>query len=174
MRKRLEVATALFPGIKILILDEPTTGLDPAARRNFFRLITEIKDTKTTILLITHIGSAAELASRVGLIDDGKIIAEDEPEALKGMHNLTDVITVETAVQSDEIVGILRKLSIDGKTLEDETGYRIFAKDGGKTLAEVSRRLDHAGHKVLRLEMTKPNLEDVFFELTEKTIREEV
>ena len=83
MRKRLEVATALFPGIKILILDEPTTGLDPSARRKFLGLIQELRKEKTTVLLITHIGADAELASRVGLIDEGKIIAEDEPERLK-------------------------------------------------------------------------------------------
>ncbi len=172
MRKRLEVATALFPGVRVLILDEPTTGLDPAARRNFFSLITAIKDKKTTILLITHLGSDAELASRVGLIDSGKIIAEDEPEALKRAHGLEDVITVETQVKSDKIIGILRKLSIDQRLLETEEGYRIYSRDGGKVLAEVARHLDRAGFKVTRLEMTRPSLEDVFFKLTEKTMLE--
>jgi ABC-type multidrug transport system ATPase subunit len=55
MRKRLEVATVLFPGTRILILDEPTTGLDPSARRKFLGSINELKGEKTTILLITHI-----------------------------------------------------------------------------------------------------------------------
>lgn len=94
MRKRLEVATALFPGVRILILDEPTTGLDPSARRKFLGLVEEIKDKQTTIFLITHIGADAELASKVGLIDNGKIIAEGEPEALKRIHGLQDVIAV--------------------------------------------------------------------------------
>ena len=170
MRKRLEVATALFPGVKVLILDEPTTGLDPGARRNFFSLVSDIKDSETTILLITHLGSDAELASRVGLIDNGKIIAEGEPEMLKRVHSLEDVITVETQVKSAEIVRMLGELSIDRRLLETEEGYRIYSRDGGKVLAEVSRRLDHAGYKVMRLEMTRPSLEDVFFKLTQKTI----
>jgi ABC-2 type transport system ATP-binding protein len=172
MRKRLEVATALFPGVKVLILDEPTTGLDPGARRNFFSLVSDIKDKKTTILLITHLGSDAELASRVGLIDNGKIIAEGEPEILKRVHGLEDVITVETQVKSAEIARMLGELSIDQRLLETEEGYRIYSRDGGKVLAEVSRRLDHAGYKVMRLEMTRPSLEDVFFKLTQKTISE--
>ena len=83
MRKKLELATILFPHIKIFILDEPTTGLDPAARRNFFGLIDELKDKSTTVLLISHIGSDAELATRVGLMDKGKIIAEGSPDELK-------------------------------------------------------------------------------------------
>jgi len=172
MRKRLEAATALFPGVKILILDEPTTGLDPAARRNFFSLITEIKDKKTTILLITHLGSDAELASRVGLIDNGRIIAQDEPETLIRNHGLEDVITVETAVKSDHIVDTLKELSIDRRLLETEEGYRIYSRDGGKVLAQVARSLEHAGYKVMRLEMTRPSLEDVFFRLTEKAMSE--
>ncbi|HEY56152.1 MAG TPA: ABC transporter ATP-binding protein [Dehalococcoidia bacterium] len=172
MRKRLEAATALFPGVKILILDEPTTGLDPAARRNFFSLITAAKDKKTTILLITHLGSDAELASRVGLIDNGIIIAEDEPETLIRNHGLEDVITVETAVKSDHIIDTLKELSIDRRLLETEEGYRIYSRDGGRVLAEVARSLEHAGYKVMRLEMTRPSLEDVFFRLTEKTMSE--
>ena len=172
MRKRLEVATAFFPGVKVLILDEPTTGLDPAARRNFFSLIKEIKAARTTVLLITHLGSDAELASRVGLIDNGRIIAEDEPEALKRAHGLEDVITAETAIKTDKIAQMLKELSIDQRLLETDEGYRIYSRDGGRILAEVARRLEHAGYKVMRLEMTRPSLEDVFFKLTEKSMQE--
>ena len=172
MRKRLEVATALFPGIRILILDEPTTGLDPAARRNFFGLIEEIKDEKTTIFLITHLGADAELASRVGLIDNGKIIAENEPEALKRAHGLKDVITVETTVNSEKVANVLKDFSDDKKLLETEAGYRIYSRNGDKVLPEIVRSLDRAGHKVTRIEIAKPSLEDVFFKLTQKTVRE--
>ena len=172
MRKRLEVATALFPGVRILILDEPTTGLDPSARRKFLGLVEEVKDKQTTIFLITHLGSDAELASRVGLIDNGEIIAEGEPEALKRMHGLGDVITVETAVKSDKVADVLRNFSDEKRLLETETGYRIYCKHGDKVLPEAVRNLDQVGCKVTRIEVAKPSLEDVFFKLTEKTVAE--
>ena len=172
MRKRLEVATAIFPGIKVLILDEPTTGLDPAARRTFFSMIQEIMDKKTSIILITHIGSDAELASRVGLIDNGKMIAEGTPDELKRKHAVEDVITVETVVKSDSVFSVLKGFSIDGRVAESEAGYKIYSRNGDRILADVVRSLDQAGHKVMRIEMARPTLEDVFFRLTERNLQE--
>jgi ABC-2 type transport system ATP-binding protein len=174
MRKRLEVATAIFPGIKVLILDEPTTGLDPAARRAFFSMVQEIMDKKTSIILITHIGSDAELASRVGLIDNGKMIAEGAPDELKRKHADEDVITVETAVKADSVFSVLKGYSINGKVSESETGYKIYSQNGDRVLADVVRSLDQAGHKVMRIEMARPTLEDVFFRLTERHLQEAI
>jgi ABC-2 type transport system ATP-binding protein len=172
MRKRLEVATAIFPGIRVLVLDEPTTGLDPAARRSFFSMVQEIMDKKTSIILITHVGSDAELASRVGLIDNGKMIAEGTPDELKRQQAVEDVITVETAVKTDSVLSVLKGFSIDGKVAESETGYKIYSRNGDRLLADVVRNLDQAGHKVMRIEMARPTLEDVFFRLTEKNLQE--
>lgn len=172
MRKRLEIATAIFPGIKVLILDEPTTGLDPAARRSFFSMIQEIMDKKTSIILITHIGSDAELASRVGLIDNGRMIAEGTPDELKRKHAVEDVITVETAAKSERVLSVLKGFSIDGRVAESEAGYKIYSRNGDRVLADVVRGLDQAGHKVMRIEMARPTLEDVFFRLTERNLQE--
>ena len=172
MRKKLEVTTAIFPSIRVLILDEPTTGLDPTARRAFFSLVQEIMDKKTSIILITHIGSDAELASRVGLIDNGRIIAEGTPDELKKEHAVEDVITVETAVKTDSVLSVLKGFSIDGRVVAAETGYKIYSRDGDRILAEVVRSLDKAGHKVSRIEMARPTLEDVFFRLTERSMQE--
>ena len=172
MRKKLEVTTAIFPGIRVLILDEPTTGLDPTARRDFFSMVQKAMDKKTSIILITHIGSDAELASRVGLIDNGRIIAEGTPDELKKEHAVEDVITVETAVKTDNVLSVLKDFSIDGRVAAAESGYKIYSRDGDRILAEVVRSLDKAGHKVLRIEMSRPTLEDVFFRLTERSIQE--
>jgi len=173
MRKRLEVATATFPGIKVLVLDEPTTGLDPAARRTFFGMVQENQNKNTSIILITHIGSDAELASRVGLIDNGRIIAEGTPDDLKREHSVEDVITIDTAVKSNGVISILKGFSTDNKVAESETGYKIYSQNGDRLLADVVRSLDQAGHRVMRIEMARPTLEDVFFRLTEKNIKEE-
>jgi len=172
MRKRLEVATALFPDIRILILDEPTTGLDPSARRKFLGLIQELRREKTTVLLITHIGADAELASRVGLIDDGQIIADDEPEKLKKASGLKDVMNIETTIKSEEVANILSQFSEKKKVLETDVGYRVYCQDVDKATPEMVRALDACGCKATKMDTEKPSLEDVFFKLTEKTVRE--
>jgi len=172
MRKRLEVATALFPNIRILILDEPTTGLDPSARRDFFSLVGRISSREASILLVTHIGTDAELASRVGLIDRGKIIAEGTPEALKGAYATGDVVTIETPIRSEAVVGLLRGYSNEGRVLETPTGYRIYSRDGNEAVPGISRSLDQAGCPASRIEVTRPTLEDVFFRLTSRSVQE--
>jgi ABC-2 type transport system ATP-binding protein len=172
MRKRLEVATILFPGVKLLILDEPTTGLDPSARRKFLGMIQELRDEKTTILLITHIGADAELASRVGLIDNGVIIAEDEPEKLKKNSGLENVINIETAIKNDKVTNELRNYSENRKVLETDVGYRVYSRDPEQATPNIVRALDAIGCEATKIETEKPSLEDVFFKLTEKTVRE--
>jgi len=172
MRKRLEVATILFPGLKLLILDEPTTGLDPSARRKFLGLIQELRNEDTAILLITHIGADADLASRVGLIDKGVIIAEDEPEQLKGNSGLQNVVNIETSIKSDKVATLLSKFSEKMKVMETEMGYRVFTEDVEKATPKIVRALDEIGCKATRIETERPSLEDVFFKLTDRPVSE--
>ena len=170
MRKRLEVATGFFPGTKILILDEPTTGLDPSARREFFGLINEINEEGRTILLITHIGEDAELASRVGFIDEGRIIIEDNPEGLKKRSGLKNVVNAETMIKSEKVANTLREFSENKKILETEKGYRVYCEDPEKAIPDIVRSLDKIGCKTTRIDAEKPSLEDVFFKFTEKSV----
>jgi ABC-2 type transport system ATP-binding protein len=172
MKKRLELATALFPGVRVLILDEPTTGLDPAARRDFFALLGNIKHDQTSIFLITHLGSDAEAASRVGLIHKGKIIAEGTPATLRIQYAPEETVTIETPTLSSNCETILKAFSDGQKVAQLQNGYRIYARDGGQILPQVVRALNQAGITVNRTEVAKPTLEDVFFKLTEQPMRE--
>jgi len=172
MRKRLEVATILFPSLKLLILDEPTTGLDPSARRKFLGLVQGLRNEETTILLVTHIGADADLASRVGLMDKGAIIVEDQPERLKKSSGFENVVNIETSIKNEKVANLLSKFSEKMKVLETETGYRVFTEDAEEATPKIVRSLDQIGCKVIRIETAKPSLEDVFFKLTERKVRE--
>jgi ABC-2 type transport system ATP-binding protein len=172
MKKKLELATILYPGIKVLILDEPTTGLDPSSRRKFFGLIDEVKDKSTTILLITHLGSDAELASRVGLIDNGVIIAEGSPKELKNNNKFKSIINIVTSIKNDRVRDILNSFNQGDELLETEEGYKIYSDDSAEMLPKIVRTIEGKGYKVVQIGSTEPSLEDVFFKLTGKQIRE--
>ena len=171
MRKRLEVATALLPGVKVLILDEPTTGLDPSARKNFLGLIKKANDERATVFFVTHIGEDAEVASRVGFMDKGKIAIDDEPMILRKRSGLRNVVNVETSIKSDEVFNVLRQFSDDDKILETEKGFKVYCQKGEEIAPSIVESLDKIGCKVTGIETMPPSLEDVFFKLTEMSLR---
>jgi ABC-2 type transport system ATP-binding protein len=170
MRKRLELGTALFPGTEVLILDEPTTGLDPAARRNFLGLLKGLTEGGMTVLLTTHIGADAESASMVGLIDGGRIVAEGTPEYLKENSGLEAVINIETAIENEGIANAKTAANEGIKPLATDVGYRITSEHPEETIPAVIQKLDSIGCRVNRIEASTPSLEDVFFKLTEKAL----
>ncbi|WP_456394244.1 ABC transporter ATP-binding protein [Thermococcus sp.] len=172
MKRILEIATLLLPNIKLLILDEPTAGLDPSVRKKFFSILQEIQEeNEATIMMITHVGADAEVASRVGLMDDGRIIAEGSPEELKELSSLSEVLDIETSIKNERILRILNRFSTKGDTLETERGYRVYCSDSESIVPEIVRVLNDAGCKITRIEAKKPTLEDVFFKLTGKPLR---
>lgn len=168
MKKRLELATALFPGVRVLLLDEPTTGLDPSARRDFFALLAAVRHDHASIFLITHLGTDAEAASRVGLIHRGRIIAEGTPATLRERHTPGEVVTIETDGREGGAGSVLRAFTEGGRVARLPNGYRLFVRDGGRVLPEIVRAFGEAGIAVTRTEVSRPTLEDVFFELTEQ------
>jgi ABC-2 type transport system ATP-binding protein len=171
MRKRLEVATALLPGIEVLFLDEPTTGLDPSARKRFLGTLKEVNEEGATIFMVTHIGEDAEVASRVGFMDSGKIVLEGEPDRLKESSGLQNVIEVETPFKGKEVASVMRAFSVDGRLQETDESYRFYSGEAEKVMPRLVRALDSVGCGVERIETKTPSLEDVFFKATRKPLR---
>lgn len=171
MRKKLEVATALLPGIEVLLLDEPTTGLDPSARKNFLGMLKGLNEDGVTVFLVTHIGEDAEVASRVGFLNDGRIVMEDEPDRLKKRSGLRNVVEIETPFKSEIVASMLRTFSDDAKILETEKGYKIYCERHEEVTPRIVRYLDNIGCQAIRVETKAPSLEDVFFRVAKKSLR---
>lgn len=142
-RRRLDVALGVIGDPELLLLDEPTTGFDPAARRQFWDLIRLLSDAGTTIVLTTHYLEEAEaLADRLAVIARGKVVAEGEPAALRA--RLGTGATVEWTDRD----GSPRSTSTETPT---------------RTVAELAARFDG---EVPDLRVTRPTLEDVYLRLT--------
>jgi len=161
-KQRLLLAIALINDPNILFLDEPTTGLDPQARRNFWELINSIKSRNKTIILTTHyMEEAAELCDEIAIIDQGKIIAIGTPtELLKA--NFTDVLL---QIPEEDFVSDLKN---DNLVLSHKPGLVIIHTEN---VHETLRLLGKHNVNLSRLEIRSRNLEDLFLKLTGKGLR---
>jgi ABC-2 type transport system ATP-binding protein len=161
MQRRLDLASALVHEPRVLFLDEPTTGLDPVSRKTIWEEVKELNDEGTTVFLTTqYLEEADQLANRVGIIDDGRIVAEGTPQALKaevGRPHLELSLADEASERAQEVIGRL------GRPLPSKDGKVLVELPGGATeVAPVVRALDEAGIAVESLELVQPSLDDVF------------
>lgn len=167
MRRRLDLAMALVHEPEVLFLDEPTTGLDPASRRDIWEEVRRLNREKgMTIFLTTqYLEEADELADRLAIIDGGKIAAEGTPSSLKASLggesiNLTflDTATVETA--KTHLSDLANKMQVDRNTL------RLYMPGAAAAVPTVVAQLQGAGIELVSLTLTQPTLDDVFLAVT--------
>ena len=168
MKRRLTIARALISDPRILLLDEPTTGLDPQARHILWDRLFRLKEQGTTLLLTTHyMDEAEQLCDRLVVIDKGKIMAEGAPAALIREHSTREVLEVRFG--SEQNVGAAAKLEGVGDRLEVlPDRVLVYADDGEAALVEVTRR----GLQPLTSLVRRSSLEDVFLRLTGRSLVE--
>ncbi len=170
-KQRLAVALALVGDPDLVFLDEPTTGLDPQARRSLWDVIRGLKQAGKTVLLTTHYMEEAEqLCDRVAVIDHGRIIELDSPHALIGKY--FKEIAIEFAAPKDGARDRLESLPSVGQVLFQDGHVTVYSKDVPRTMAGL---LDLASEYTLALEgitVRQATLEDVFLKLTGRRIRE--
>jgi len=169
MKRRLEVARGLLHEPQTLFLDEPTVGLDPQTRRSVWEYVLRLRETTgLTIFMTTHYMEEAEYCDRIGIIDDGRIVALDTPTALKRMVG-QDRVHITTANNERALAEISHRHPVS-----QEGDLLIVEGENGQTLAaSLIRHLTLADIEVHSVTVTAPSLEDVFVRLTGREIREE-
>jgi len=179
MRQRVAIAKALLARPPILLLDEPTLGLDPQAARNLRELIAQLKEEGHTILLTTHYMEEADLLSdRIGIIDTGKIIALDTPEGLKHRIDQKEIIRLEVTGWQEYVADKLRALSevenlVAHRGIEaDLWEVNMQASNSRTLLPKLVENISQNGTRLVNMNIVKPSLEDVFIHLTGKALRD--
>ncbi|MFC7057014.1 ABC transporter ATP-binding protein [Halovenus salina] len=161
-QRRTCVATALVNDPDLLVVDEPTTGIDPAGRRQLWQLLSGLAADGTTIFITTHyMEEAEELADRVGLLADGELVALDTPSALIETYGGDSLLYVDGEFEAD----ISAHLDYDCSLADGQLTFRnVPPTDIGGIVTQVE-----AAGTVDSLTWTDPDLEDVYLELTEKS-----
>jgi ABC-2 type transport system ATP-binding protein len=167
MRRRLDVAAALVQRPPVVFLDEPTTGLDVHSRNALWEMIRELVADGTTVLLTTqYLEEADRLAQRIAVVDDGRVIANDTPVALKAQLGSTVIELgmgdADRAVQAGALFDerLAAQLEREGATL------RLATDDGSRLLIDVLRLLDDHELAPATLAVREPSMDDVFLALT--------
>jgi ABC-2 type transport system ATP-binding protein len=166
MKRRVDLAAALIHNPEVLFLDEPTTGLDPASRAKVWDEVKRLnQELGMTIFLTTqYLEEADALADRVGIIDQGRIIAEGTPTELKRSVG-ADVVTIRV---DDATVGASTVAAVPGVDSVEVRGDEILAAsaDGPATVSPIAVALARDGVRVRSLTLREPTLDDVFLTLT--------
>jgi ABC-2 type transport system ATP-binding protein len=167
MRRRLDLALGLVHEPEILFLDEPTTGLDPASRRDVWEEVRRLnRRLGMTIFLTTqYLEEADELADVVAIIDDGKIVTEGAPAKLKAAVGNESINLAFASTQlADKAI---RELNGIGTNLQsDRDTVRVYMKEAAQAVPSVVNRLQQAGLDPISLTLTQPTLDDVFLQVT--------
>ena len=167
MQRRLEIARGLLHAPHVLFLDEPTVGLDPQTRSSIWRYINELKQREDiTIFLTTHYMDEAEHCDRIAIIDHGKIVAIDTPEALKASVG-KDRVQISTADDEAAIAELAERFGIEAAIHE---GLVTFSVESGERF--VPRLFAELDVPIRSVSVARPSLDDVFMSYTGRTIRD--
>jgi ABC-2 type transport system ATP-binding protein len=170
MQKKLALACTLIHTPEIIFLDEPTTGVDPVSRREFWDILTELHLRGITLVVSTPYMDEAERCSRVGLIYQGQMVVCDTPEAVKAMTEGELIALWPTDVRRGQVVleeldGVL-EVQIYGDQL------RVFCHDGDEMMEQMRAVLAAEGIEVKDMKRARPRMEEAFISLIRKRMSE--
>jgi ABC-type multidrug transport system ATPase subunit len=162
MRQRLGLAVALYGQPELLILDEPTNGLDPAGIHEMRELICSLPHEGLTVFLSSHLLSEVDqMATRIGIIHAGRLIFQGIPDELRARYQDYATVTTDRLEASRQLL-----LHSGWQAAHLENHHLTVPVNGPSDLALINTQLVHAGHQVYHLNLAQPSLEDIFLTLT--------
>jgi len=173
-QRRACVGSALVNDPDLLFLDEPTTGIDPAGRRTVWRLIEDLADAGTTVVLTTHdMAEAERLADRVGLLADGSLVAQGTPTDLVQEHGGSSRLTVETEAEPDAFADLAYPVDRPERARGRTPDNAVVVRDiDPAAIGSVVDYLEKREIEYTQLSWAEPDLEDVYLALADATERE--
>lgn len=170
-QQRFTIAAMLVNDPEVVFLDEPTTGLDPQARRSLWEFVQTINEAGRTVVLTTHYMEEAEfLCDRIAIMDRGKIVALDTPANL--VRSLPIPYQIRLGAECVPFLNEFRQLAGVQEAIEEELAVRLLSADASVTVPALMDWAGRSGVKLTHLEVVPSNLEDVFLSITGRALRE--
>ncbi len=175
MKRRMNIAMATIHNPSIVVLDEPSEGLDPQSRRLLWDYILYQKELGNTVILTTQLMDEADMLSdRVAIIDHGQLLKLDTPKKLKQIIGKGDVLQIELNNPQDNsvIINALKTISGLNKIFENDGKITLILLDAVKKLPDIIHLVENNNSKIVDISIRQNTLEDVFIELTGRQLRE--
>ena len=175
MKQRINIARALLHHPDVLVLDEPTLGLDPQTTRAIHEFISELSQEEITVLLTTHdMNEADSLSHEIAIIDQARIVAVDTPRNLKRLVSDGDnrVMDIEIANLSEAMLSSLKKMDIVASVVETEPYSLRIRTKGDDAVGAIVGAIASQGGQIRAINTVEPNLEDVFLHFTGREMRD--
>ena len=172
MKRRINFGCAIMHRPKVLLLDEPTVGVDPQSRVRLFEMVKEQLEDGTAVLYTTHYMQEAELlCDELAIIDRGKLIADGTLEELRGMVGERDILRLAGTFEPDEARAALSTLPDVQVVVAETESLQLAVADGPRRLPELFEAIARTGGEIRETTLSRPSLETLFLKLTGKELR---
>lgn len=174
MKRRINIGAALLHSPKILIMDEPTVGIDPQSRNHILNTVKKLNKEGMTILYTSHYMEEVELlCDRIYIMDHGKIIAEGTKQQLKDLIAEKNTLTIDVGLAKEQFTELLTSHTLVRAVLPEEKSYTIVLKDYNSTIIQdIVSLAEKTNTSILSIKIKTPSLEDVFLKLTGRGLRD--
>jgi ABC-2 type transport system ATP-binding protein len=174
-KRRLDIALGMIHHPKLLLLDEPTTGLDPQSRAYLWGEIKKLKDVGVTVFLTTqYMDEADKLCDTIAIIDNGKVVVNGTPSELKSsVGGDTIVFSFQSEETAKKAEALLTEKLPTGKIQTKNNSVHLTIKDGESMMPELLRSLDAKNIEAQTMTLSRPSLDDVFLKYTGRSLRED-
>jgi len=173
MKRRINIAAGILHAPKVLLMDEPTVGIDPQSRNHILETVKDLNAAGTTVLYTSHYMEEVEfLCDRIAIMDHGKLIASGTLPELRQVVGGMDVVAVTLDAVPEGIEAAIRAIPGVEHAERAEGGLEVLAPDSSAILGTLVTVIEAAGARIASITVTEPNLESVFLHLTGKSLRD--
>jgi ABC-2 type transport system ATP-binding protein len=173
MKRRLNIACAIVHRPKLIIMDEPTVGIDPQSRNHILEAIRELNRNGTTIIYTSHyMEEVEEICTNIVIVDHGRVIARGTKEELKSFVEADEKVSIEISPANYAVTECIRKLGGVKDCVQEGRSITIISKKGSRNIENIMACVSKTGCEILSVTFEKPTLESVFLTLTGRKLRD--